>query len=189
MMSDLLELAVDAKCLSYLERLLRSGKSLSHLLWESVDFAAGKIHILLSKQVSGHEIRDFALGGIGSIKPARSTLAEIAIRYLQEPGKQIVLEEGLARAGDPAVRNKTGVLFLGDEIYYAAEKIDNPEQMERFLMQPRYSLGLVGIFSAVAPGQVSKISQTQLARLVEVTEKIVVGAFDGEGYLLWTKKK
>jgi hypothetical protein len=188
-MSELQELAIDAKCLSYLERVLRSGKSLSRLLLERVDFAAGKIHALLSRQVSGHEIQDFASGGIGSIKPARSTLAKIAIRYLQEPGKQIVLEEGLARAGDPAVGNKKGVLFLGDEIYYVAEKTDSAEQMEQFFMQPRYSLGLVGIFSVAAPGPFPKTSQTELARFVEAAEKIVVGAFDGEGYLLWTKNK
>ena len=186
-MNELQELAIDAKCLSYLERVLRSGKSLSHLLLERVDFAAGKIHALLSTKVGEREIKDFAAGGIGSIKSPRRALAEIGLRYLQEPGKQIVIEEGLARPGDRAIRNKEGVIFLAGEIYYLARKIDTVEQMERFLLQPRYAIGLVGIFCAAGAGEVPKISETeQLAELVATTEKVVIGAFDGEGFLLWT---
>jgi hypothetical protein len=185
-MSELQELAIDAKCLSYLERVLRSGKSLSHLLLERVDFAAGKIHALLSTKVGERKIKDFAAGGIGSIKSPRRALAEIGIRYLQEPGKHIVIEEGLARPGDPAIRNKEGVILLAGEIYYLARKIDTVEQMERFLMQPRYAIGLVGVFCTAGAGEIQKISETALADFVATTEKVLVGAFDGEGFLLWT---
>jgi hypothetical protein len=185
-MSDLQELAIDVNCLSYLERVLRSGKSLSHLLLERVDFAAGKIHALLSSKVGGREIKDFAAGGIGSIESPRRALAEIGFRYIQESAKQIALEEGLARRGDPAIRNKEGVVSLADEIYYLTRKIDTVQQMERFLMQPRYAIGLVGIFCTAATRQVQEISETDLAGFVTTTERVVVGAFDGEGFLLWT---
>lgn len=187
-MSELQELAIDAKCLSYLERVLRSGKSLSHLLLERVDFAAAKIHALLSTRIVEREIKDFAAGGIGSIESPRRALAEIGLRYLQEPDKQIVLEEGLARPGDPAIRNKEGVVLLAGEIYYLARKMDAVEEMERFLMQLRHAIGLVGIFCSAGAGHVQKISETELAEFAATTEKIVVGAFDGEGFLLWTAK-
>jgi hypothetical protein len=186
-MSQLQELAIDAKCLSYLERVFRSGKSLSRLLMERTDFTAGKIYALLGRQISQDEIKDFAVGGIASIKSARRTLAEIATRYLQAPGKEIILEEGLAHAGDPAVKNKEGVFLLGDEIYYVADRQGDAGQIERFLMQPRYAVGLVGIFTAAGPRHVQKTSETELAAFVEATEKIVVGAFDGEGYLVWKR--
>jgi hypothetical protein len=187
-MSGLQELAIDANCLSYLERVLRSGKSLSHLLLERVDFATGKIHALLSSRVGEREIKDFAAGGIGSIESPRRALAEIGVRYLREPGRQIALEEGLARRGDPAIRNKEGVVFLADEIYYLTRKIDTVEQMERFLMQPRYAIGLVGVFCAAGACELQEISETELAGFITTTEKVVVSAFDGEGFLLWTAK-
>jgi len=185
-MSELQELAIDANCLFYLERVLRSGKSLSHLLLERVDFAAGKIHALLSTKLGEREVKDFAAGGTGSIESPRRALAEIATRFLQEPGKRIVLEEGLARAGDPAVRNKEGVILLEDEIYYVTRKSHTVEEMERFFRQPRYAIGLVGIFCSAGPRELQKISKPELFRFVEAMEKIMVGAFDGEGFLLWT---
>jgi hypothetical protein len=187
-MRELQEIATDAKCLSYLERVLRSGKSLSHLLLERVDFAAGKIHALLSARLGEREIKDFASGGMGSIEAPRRTLAEIAFDYLQEPGRQIVLEEGLARRGDPAIGKKEGAVLLADEIYYLATRMETVEQMERFLMQPRFALGLVGVFCAAGARPAQEISGRELAEFVATTERVMIGAFDGEGFLLWTAK-
>ena len=91
-----------------------------------------------------------------------------------------------ARAGDPAVRNKEGVILLEDEIYYVTRKSHTVEEMERFFRQPRYAIGLVGIFCSAGPRELQKISKPELFRFVEAMEKIMVGAFDGEGFLLWT---
>src|SRR5438067_12835443 len=103
-------------------------------------------------------MKDFAAGGIGPIESPRRALAEIGLRYLQEPGKQIAIDEGLARPGDPAIRNKAGVILLAAEIYYLARQVDTVGELGRFLMQPRYALGLGGIYCAGVAAEPPKLS-------------------------------
>lgn len=192
-MTELQELTIDDKCLSYIERVLRSGKSLSHMLLERVSFTTGKIHAIAQARINLNQIKSFAYGGIGVAQPARRALAEIAVSYLDKTQNRIVLEDGLARSGDPAVKNKEGVVFCGDEVYYVVTQIRTPEHMERVLQQVRYPVAMLGVFRQslgidAADGRApEQIEAAQLDDVVATLEKVVFGAFDGEGYLLWTK--
>lgn len=191
-MSDLQELPVDENCLSYLKRVLTSGKTLSHMLMKRIDFADGRIRAVLSTRLDSHHIRNFAFGGLASPHQSRRILAQTAARYLDQSENRIVLEDGLARANDPAVKSKPGAVLLGEEVYYVAQGPLAPEDMERFFKQARYSIATLGVFcsSPIIDRRndfPQTISTAQLTTVIASTDTIVFGAFDGEGYLLWTK--
>ena len=52
--------------------------------------------------------------------------------------------------------------------------------------------GLIGVMTSLPEGhylalEKKKITSEELKLLAERAEKIIVGAYDGEGYLIWSK--
>ena len=105
-----------------------------------------------------------------------------------------VFEDWMVRKGDPVLsRVKTPFLTFQDEVYYIilGEDAEMDTIKNAIKETPRipFSIGII----TSQPDELNilssdeNISKAELLMLAERTEKIVVSAYDGEGYLIWSK--
>jgi hypothetical protein len=201
------ELKVDGELIRYLEEYLANGKTLSGLLLDSIDFASGKVVTTLPVSVSEEAARDFRSGGklaaessnliASRLQPMPDTdsrLAEMAREFLAGgEGRLCIFEDASAGVDDPylqSVETRTG--NYGNEVYHLLLRADAQEAKILSTIKEARSWMLAGAFTSAPPddkyqSKVVALITEELRAFAEQTEKIVVGAYDGEGYLIWSK--
>jgi hypothetical protein len=103
-------------------------------------------------------------------------------------------EDFSARPEFPFVkRYKTKIVIFEKEVYHilAGGKHENDE-IEGFIKESETFISLVGILTSLPDDNNDilswkTITSDMLRVLVDRTEKIVVGAYDGEAYIIWNK--
>lgn len=195
----------------YLKRQLGLGKTLSKLLLDSVAFENGEILALSAVALnpteatqfeSGHALRantppkHVATGELAfatyPTPGASGQLAQTIHSLLSEPTSLCLLENPLARAGDPwLTRAKSRVVLHGSEVYHALFGADRDEirivNAIREAERPPLFVGAVGYAPSDMPADISSsstITAEQLANFAGSVRCVFVRAYDGEGYLV-----
>jgi hypothetical protein len=124
-------------------------------------------------------------------------LARIILDFLQSKQSICVFEESMARPSDPCMKTakQTQWRTFENEIYYLLTW-ENAEisQISRALKDAASVYpGFIGVIAEVSEIEQAalkqrKITADSLARLAGATDRIIVGAYDGEGYLVWAKR-
>jgi hypothetical protein len=188
----------------YIRECLAAGKALSRLIGSLHDVEAGTATALIP--VAGMpRARQFHAGGIFPWEiqrgqgpesrkvPVMSTRMEVAATLHRAlgglAGGLCVFEYALATRGDGFLAGKPSVLICGNDVYLYAWGHDRQaigEAMQEAVSWP----GVVGVASSLPVGfgipETHVVSEAFLREVVERALYVVVGAYDREGYLLWT---
>lgn len=202
--------------LKYIRDRLAEGKSLSSYLLETCDLEGGKVTTYLPEGTSDQEAKEFSIGGKLQIPKApdkylvtsngskwrierkANTDAYIVgmIRdFLGEEQSCCLFEDAKSRPTDPRIRPQDKrIRVLGDEVYYMLDEDDalDEEKIARTVRDAHSGWHFVCVLTSLP--QKKRLEEGGRNLTAEYTKalagkgvKIVVGAYDGEGYLVWIK--
>jgi hypothetical protein len=214
-MNNLVEVVLGGEAVRHMEYCLRHGKTLAKFLLEQFDLNAGRITTFLPSNVSPQAAEDFMSGGKFPAEPpvvaitkegervtmqripnCNEHLVRIIEAFISErEGRACVFEDALAAPGDPFLsRSVAQLLVYGNEVYHLLIGRDvRTRTMSQALSQAHSIPIFIGVLTSVVdennlvgPSPRS-ITAVELRAFAEGTERIIVGAYDGEGYVLWSK--
>jgi hypothetical protein len=214
--SKLRELTLGIEAVEYIKTRLSNGKTLAHYLLKIQNIDSGSITTFLPSDVSMEQANKFQYGGVLPPTPKskwRYFTADDGRKYVMAPtpremrylvktikdflrideSRLCIMEDALAKPNDPCVsRLKSRLLFFRDEVYYIVYHSDiKPSYIRNTIEEAESIPTFIGAFTSLPKeGNVfsdrQKISEDTLRVLAERTEKIFIGAYDGEGYLIWS---
>jgi len=211
-MSYLTDEAQRRAATDYTRQQLGSGNTLAKFLLELFDFNAGIVGVLNAVPLSAIQITEFNWGHVppaeGSAQHitiegqpslaypkanSNGLLSEVIYSSLQEPQCVCILENMLASPDDPWLkRAKSRVATHVAEVYHILATSERHKEKIEDAVREAESLpvfvGAIGrqpqdpILGAPAD---ATISTGQLRTFAKTADCIFVGAYDGEGYLVW----
>lgn len=206
------EIALGQEAIDYISESLRDGKELSSMILNAVELQSGSVVTYLPTKPASFSINQFRSGGIVGGKPDETLpkhelsaqsrfspipnldhcLISLVTAYLESATAALCLfENQLAQPSDAWLRNSTlHNLNIGATVCHSltakdvldAELISQTVKKSRSIRPP-----LIGLFTSVSNGKVHALDEASLKTMVEHTQRIVVGAYDGEGFLLWRR--
>lgn len=204
-MKKLIKYSLDCEAVKYIENVLRGGRTLSRYLLECLDLNKGKVVTFLPEGIQDIDIKNFEVGGKLKVptetivhKPGTiaypipitdSFLAEIVQTSIFSRESGVCILEDATRS--PRDMFKTSVddqmLVLDDEVYYLLTKKNIDKEMITKTISVANSLWHFVCVMTSWPNKPEKknISNNDIKDLVKKTEKLAIGAYDGEGYLIW----
>lgn len=209
------EQALPPFAIDYVEQCLLDGNALAKAVLEVVPLREGRVLTCLPKGVAPTSLQDFRTGGklppppvsewrhierqdetllMIPVSPTNDWLVEHIKRFLRGGAKRIcVFEDALKRVGDPVLHDlSTRYATFGKEIYHLI--LDSDAEDERILKVMRSARSVPTFIGALTRwrGELPTSHRISLApatihALAQAVDKLVIGAFDGEGYLIWNK--
>jgi len=208
---QLVTLGADA--LDYVKDCLREGLTLAHHIL-SRDLDHGYVRTFLpAEPVTQGTIADYRTGGKFPPSPesewrtvpggvmvpivgADSALVDLIRTFLTQSSERLcVFEDALAKPSDPCMSASTSYMVFGDEVYHivTAEYGDSSQIREK-LVEAKSIPIFIGLMTSWGPdcprtfttGQ--SFSPTCLEQLAQRAETIIVGAYDGESYIVWEQR-
>ncbi|MDP2735990.1 MAG: hypothetical protein Q8P12_07345 [bacterium] len=176
-----------------LER-LSNGNRFSRELLPLIDKKKGHIRSFLPRSSLPKAIENPRFGGITVSEQSRSWLVGEIAKFL-EGGKNrlVVMENAVARPGDPVLDTTLSCwAAYEDEIFHLLRsqeyKLSDIHEIIEEAESPHILIGaLVRLNSdPLESEEPRRLTLQDLKRLAQGTMAIIVAAFDGEGYLLWS---
>ena len=195
------EIPLGSEAVKYIHSCLGSGKTLSSLVLETCDLDNGKVATYLPTDIDLATITQFDVGGkLGETavwkKLGSQTdvwLASQIRSFLSDENKRIIVfENALARPNDPwLARRQSQIFTFKEEVYHFLLRKDAEKRKIRKAIRDATSHLFIGIMSSVLsdaclPQQRQVLTADELRGFAERTESIVVGAYDYEGYVIWS---
>jgi hypothetical protein len=184
---------------------LKYGHTLSrHLLRRRQGLKEGRVITRLPLGANTGELDKFEWGGkyppaadAKGLPSARDDLVSRIGDFLKrKEGGVCIFENYLARRTDPALsRARSRVRLYGDEVYHVLTEEDaKPEPIKAAVAEAEGLPIFIGALSTLPQGSRIYSAQRELAgeelrALADRAEKIIVGAYDGEGYLIWGSRR
>lgn len=182
-----------------------SRRSLGEALGSSVDLSVGRVITWAPENASLP--RDFSQGGLlpeaspeswkhgpGSIaKPVESTAealaTEIQAFLSAAPGRVCLLANENVDPGDPVAATLPAKATYGKELYHLISPGLTDEEVVRILKRARSVPVFLGVLSSTSglPSNENELGETTFRSIVAGAQGILVGAFDGEGFLVWKR--
>lgn len=209
---------VRASAVEYMRRQLGQGKSLAKALLETVDFEEGKILTSYPTPASpieaeqqfkwghlwGHSVQtqpeQVKIAGAYyvafPVAKAREQLVEMIRDLLRDTERVCLLENYLAEAHDGWLqRAKSRIVTHGNEVYHVLVSADHDKaKIEAAIREWDHlptSIGALGGMNeevSVHIAAAKTITTGELAAFAETVWSVFVGAYDGEGYIVWNKR-
>lgn len=209
------EVELGAEALEYIRVSLQNGTTFSHELLRAKDLAAGRVRALIPYDVTIEQIRNVASGMFPERPPeeqhwytaedgSKSRLVPIPdtddclvpiIRNFLAGGKHRIclLENALESPQSHRLSDQNlPIIVFEDQVYHVIiANFDDPEQVLQTIKDARSWL-LNGALTMLPPGiipmrGITRLETEQLSYLAEHAFQIVVSAYDGEGFLLWSE--
>jgi len=209
------DLVLDEHAVGYVRGSLQNGGTLAHELVQEKDLAAGLVRTLLPRDLPRKGLDDFTSGIFpepsaeeqyhstdekGSswrLMPVPNTdecIVSVVQCFLEGDGRRIcVLENALMAPADVTMHpHVLPVIVFGDEVYQVLRPgSGNREAILRTVNNARSWLPN-GALTMAPPGvnlsrDVTLFRREHLRYLATRTTHIVVGAYDGEGLLIWSE--
>jgi hypothetical protein len=198
-----------AVALTYVRDQLATGKTLSGFLSQAVQRSTGELSYMTPRPLDSAEALEFEIGHTfdfsspravtvgnisGALYPTPNTEKELVDSIksrLVDTDHFCLLENSLAAPSDPWLHQaKSHVLPYGDEVYHLASY---SEHVLNAVSEATNVTGLVGMVgrmpdAASVLGGAQHLSLAELEAIGMSAECIIVGAFDGEGYVMWLRK-
>ncbi len=196
----------------YVRDRLRAGKSFSKAILANRNLDAGTVSAILPASVSREASTRFRIGGILAreqeqplkhitnqtgqalrsepIGNARPWLVELISTFLDDEGRACLVENALARLGDPwLARSRSRIAYFGDEVFHILLSHDSRRDIEDAVREahsiwPPSIGGLICIPSDITDVP-SILTLDLINKLALSAVAVFVGAYDGESYLLW----
>ena len=203
------------EAINYIEDCLKNGKSLSENILKCIKFFNGKVLTYLPENIKNQEAIKFDLGGkFDSFYKNKKKISLFGIKmekiincdmflvneitsFLKISADNIcVIENTLETPEDPGVKKSNSRLFFyNNQVFYFLIHDDIDNNNIHKTIKESFSIPIfIGTMTSypenfdIVTLNRKYISEDILKLLAERTEKIFVGAYDGEGYLIWSKK-
>ena len=217
MTSDYREAPVGPAAEQYVRESLSQGHTLARTVLQVLPLSHGQITTFLPPSIAPQSVDDFRAGGKLPTPPSsqwkwgqahgksyrmvpvpntdNELMAEIKNHLMSGENNVCILEDSVVMAGDPVLQKcVTRYAILGDDVYYLLfHDVAKDEMIFRAIRQARSALpiliGLMAVYKEPKQlGSGGSISLVQLEALVRDALRLFVGAYDGEGYLIWSKR-
>lgn len=144
--------------------------------------------------VQNLSVDEFRHGGITSPAVTRDCLADFLLEFMEKsPHRLCVFEDAGAEPSFSWVqREKPRIFTFRNELYHVVfSGLSSKEELKTTIAKSDSTWILVGIATSV-PDRSEWMNKTEITSdeidvLAQRTEHIIVGAFDGEGYLIWSR--
>lgn len=203
-MIDFKELALGIEALDHVKYVLKHGKTLSSCILKCCNIDSGKVTTYLPVDVSEEEAKKFKYGGKVRISPEHNAPIHSTTEYLVKviqtflnngDNNLCIFEDATSIPSDPRISLKdTRILIFNNEVYYVLFKKDakSKEKIDNTIWDSDSHWHFVCVMTSIAREIVFfrnniNISKINLKSLAKRTEKIAIGSYDGEGYLIWNK--
>ena len=210
---DIREYELGSEAIKFIEKCLSAGNILAQTLSKKFDFKKGQVTTALPLDIDPAEAKDFEDGILP--EPPKSEWRRVAepdgsqwimipkpnmdfwlastIRmYLSKENKRLcIFENALANSSDPWISSKKSKIFIfKHEVYHFLLRSDVAGKKIEQTIRDATSHLFIGVLTSVPretafPKNRQEVNFEELKVFVERTEKIIVGAYDGEGYLFW----
>jgi hypothetical protein len=215
MNARLVEQPLDSWAVEYVQQRLLHGNALAAAALEVLPLEKGTVTTCLPQGTVLKRLEDFRTGGklptppssewssterndeILLMIPIPNTddwLAAKVGEFLAEAEEHVcVFEDPLARVGDPVLRNMdTRYATFGGEIYHLILTSDSDQAYIRKVLKRAKGIPtFIGVFTESRTNLAEKrplnFSTRDIQALAAQAKKLVVGAFDGESYLIWDR--
>lgn len=180
------ELGADA--VSFIRSELAQGRDLAALITK-LPLEQGSVVTFLPASVGAQELGDFGSGGVAG-GDQNENLAQLIGAYLGSDVKRIcVFEHPAARRGDPV--RSSDFFTVGDTVLTFVTAVASQSRVERAAREAHWYPG-IGILSSLREGEPpippqSVQPESCLVDLVANIEHLLIGAYDAEGWLVWSK--
>ena len=215
MMEEYKEILLGPNAISYIRERLSDGHALAKALLSELDLEQGIAFTSFQANIDEERIKHlFEQGGVLPQPPPEQhilyeggravpiphedqILIDSIQRFLNKnEGRLCVFEDALRKPTDPSFRSVKNQYFIyNDEIYYYLSSKDiNPVKIKQVISNAfNFYPGLIGIMTKLLEKENfihegARETIGQIRALSRNTEKIVISAYDGEGYLFWKRK-
>jgi hypothetical protein len=190
------EVELSDSALEYIKEELAIGDAIAKSLWRLIKFKEGVIRTFLPDDVIDKENLNFrdsiAEDHQAMYSATHKKVEDFITAYLSQQKNSIVIFETLASPGDPYLQRKKPQYFSNQRnvyLYFAGDNFDE-QKLSRIISEAR-GYPCVGILTSLPHGKTvsseQSVSDDFVQMLVEKTEHIIIGAFDEDGFLLWSK--
>lgn len=208
-MSNINIIKLDGKAVEYVEEQLLLGNTLARYILKEQDLKNGNVITFLPSGTNQNELMNFKEGilkepserillknsSVMVPKPNMDNeLTQIIEDYLKNKKNSIcIFEDALLRPKDPVVSKiDTDILIINEEIYHFVSGNNiNREKIKKTVRRASSWLFIAILVSCLHEISVlhknGPIKQSDLLILAKRVDKIIIGAYDGEGYLIWEK--
>ncbi len=196
---------------TYIRNQLRNGNSLAVELLKQCSLENGRTHAYLPADANDEAAYKFDVGGIVTRskyknaqiveqivngqrwKPSRNgVIHAVPLIYkwlMMHPATICIIEDAVSNLGDPCLEQvETAMLSYGKEIYHWVRSEDaSPDIIESVLLsgQSWRSIWAVSSSPKDLHGMSKELTKMNIEMIARETTMLIVGAYDGEGYLVW----
>jgi hypothetical protein len=191
------EYIFDKRANEYFVSALSYGHELDQQLLKKLDIDRGEIAAYLPRDYENRNIYQFSGGGIAKRDHSIECIISTIQDHLIAKGNNVCLiEDALSLPLDDFEKQQgVAVLSFQNEVYFYLEnKYTHKNIIEYALTEAEQPNFFVCILTSKPSDdfmsiQDVSISNDKIEGLAIRTEKIILGAYDGEGYLIWHKQK
>jgi len=190
------QVVLSDKALKHIRDELAYGDVIAESLLQYINFEQGIIYTFLPDDVKDIESLDFRDSVSKNYQAmygeTHKIIAEFIKTYLSQHKNGIVVFETLASPNDTFLKYKEPQYFSNQQkvyLYLVNENADVQEANE--IISGARGYPCIGILSSLPRGETIQTQQIVndnfLQQLVVETEHIIIGAFDQDGFLFWSK--
>jgi len=150
---------------------------------------AGEDMLSVLSDADVNERTDFEAGGVCSKAASITLLVEYVHGFTHSAKGSYVFVNDCARRGDEVVETYHSIVYLGDNVLHYVASNASSSQIRNSIVQAETSISLIGFggHTELQTDARGAVSGNEMARYVACVKSIIVGAFDGECYLVWEK--
>jgi hypothetical protein len=184
----LTEFELGDEALRYIRSQLASGRALGRALSELPE-ARGRVTTFLPQNVGTEQLIDFDSGGVANGEE-NQRLTEFTSKYLgAQPARICVLEHAYARLGDPKLPD-VPLFTVGEDVFMFADQ-ETPVEVVLKIAREGHLYPSIGALATLPVDQAlplegSEQTPTFLRQLAQAADYTLIGAYDGEAWLIWS---
>ncbi|RJQ24435.1 hypothetical protein C4565_09735 [Candidatus Parcubacteria bacterium] len=178
----------------YFIRTLEYGHELDKQLLKKINSFKGNIYTYLPRKPSFSDSYQFEGGGVAkSSSSVECIICEISEYIDNKSGNICVFEDALCTPEDQfSDESIEALLSFNDEVYFCIDKNTRNENIKNILLEAEQPNFFVCVLSSKPSSDFpvlgnKLLSSVEIINIAERTEKVILGAYDGEGYLIWEK--
>ncbi len=212
MIRDLRKYTLDFKITyDYISSILKDGNTLSSTLLKKIDFNRGSFFTLLPKEAKISRIYQFSYGGIippkdvgykpQYVKNLQKKFTPLYVQTLREElvhfinsflskNKNFVciFEDVIKTSSDKDLLDEYKI-FYENEVYYLIDYFHKTNELiSKILHECEEVWHFVSIVTEAKSIVDKKLTVNIIKQMIQNIKLIIIGAYDGEGYLFWEKQ-
>jgi hypothetical protein len=185
------KIPLGSSCHQYAEEVLANGKTLAAALAASDLLKDSEVYAFLPAGTDASRIADCRWGGMASREQSLVQTATLIEEFLSNENCVCVLENRCAHPSDPVLQKCSSEIWTFDEeIYHVLRTGANREATKKAMVEADSSMFLVGCcshsFSVAQHPARHAFDRQQLESLCINASHVIVEAFDGEAFLVFT---